>query len=184
MKNLKLFSVTLMVSAFVMTSCSKSAGPAGPAGPIGPAGPDSVSYSAWTQFNMTQMTQTVGTTIDTFYVQNITATSVTQSVLDKSVILSYISFKDQAGATNVFSASEITNMEVTFAVGTIQLLSVSDYSFSITGWSYRYVIVPGTIAVNGMASGPAKGYTKDQLQSMNYQQIVKLLGLPASAGSN
>jgi hypothetical protein len=150
MKNLKLFSMLLMVSAFVITGCSKSAGPAGPKGPVGPAGPDSVSFSAWTQFNMTKTVVSAG---DTLYVQNITAAAITQSVLDRSVILSYVSFKDQGGLTHVFSASELTNMEVTYAVGSIQLVSTSDFSFSITGWSYRYVIVPGTISVNGIISG-------------------------------
>jgi hypothetical protein len=181
MKNLKLASLLLMVSALIITGCSKSAGPAGPTGPVGPAGPDSVSFSAWTQVNMTK---TVGTNNDTFYVQNIAAPAVTQNVLDKSVILSYISFKDQAGATHVFNASELSNMEITYAVGTIQLLSTTDYSFSITSWSYRYVIVPGTISVNGIISGPVRGYTQAQLRSMNYQQIVKLFGLQATMESN
>jgi hypothetical protein len=176
MKNLRLLSLLFLVSAFALTSCSKSTGPAGP---VGPAGPDSVSYSAWTQLNMTS---TVGTNNNTFFVQNISAPSITQSVLDKSVILSYLSFKDQAGGTNVFNASEITNMEITFAVGTIQLLSDSNYSFANTGWSYRYVTVRGTISVNGVVSWQGEAYTKGQLRSMSYQEIVKLLSIKEEAG--
>jgi hypothetical protein len=98
--------------------------------------------------------------------------------------LSYISFKDQGGLTHVFNASELTSMEVTYSVGSITLLSSSDFSFSITGWSYRYVIVPGTISVNGIISGPVRGYTQAQLRSMNYEQIVKLFGLQATMESN
>ena len=75
-------------------------------------------------------------------------------------------------------------IQITYSVGKIQLYSRSDLSYAITSGSYRYVIVPGKISVNGMISWPAQGYTPGELKSMTYQEIVKLLGLSTTPGSN
>jgi hypothetical protein len=166
MKNLKLFSFLFAGIALVYMGCSK--GDAGPQGPAGPAGPDSVIHSKWIVLNMQQ---NVGTSNDTFYTQTINAPAITQRILDSGIVLTYLSIVDTNNVTNVVNASPYFFSEI-FTPGAIDLVSFSDYST----FSYRYVVVPGSISSGTMISGPAKGMTKAQLQNMSYQAVQKLLG--------
>jgi hypothetical protein len=166
MKNLKLFSSLAAFVAFMVVGCSK--GTTGPAGATGPAGPDSVLHSAWTQLSMTMG---IDANNDTFYSQNITAAAITQNVLDSDLVLGYISFIDASGAENVFNASE--EFEITYTVGNIELIDyLGDLSYDNTGYSFRYIIVPGTILTNSAF----KQYTKAQIKTMSYSTVEKLIG--------
>jgi len=174
MKNLKSFVVLSSLVAIVAMGCSKgTTGPAGPAGPKGPAGPDSVVHSAWTALAMTF------NTTDSLYEQTITAPAITQRILDSGVIVTYLSIVDNNNVTNVVNASVYFINEI-FTPGSIALGSRVDY----TGFNYRYVIIPGTIVAGHMVSGPAKGYTQNQLETMGYDAVQKLLGTSSSSSNN
>jgi hypothetical protein len=179
MKNVRLFSVIVLLGALAFVGCSKgsgSTGATGATGPAGPAGPDSVLHSAWVQLAMTATsTEQVGANVDTVYEMDIAAPAVTQTILDSGVVLGYISTIDQNGNTNVFNASEA--LQVTYAVGDVSLFSVgADYSYANTGFLFRYVIIPGSqVTGDNIVSGPLKGYTKKQVQGMSYDAVNKLL---------
>ena len=118
MKKLKLLAVVFAGLAFVLVSCQKGAtGPAGAngaTGATGPAGPDSVIHSKWVTLSMsiagTQANSGGG--IDTFYTQTITAPAITQRILDSGLVLTYLSFVDNNGATNVVNAASYFNPEI------------------------------------------------------------------------
>jgi hypothetical protein len=120
---------------------------------------------------------------DSAYEQAIPAPAITKAVLDSGLILSYLSYVNSAGNSFVFNTSE--GLNVTYTVDTIYLVSTNDLSYANTGWSYRYVIVHGTVTSgNSLSSGPGKGYTKQQLLEMSYQDIKKLFGLQDNISSN
>jgi hypothetical protein len=170
MKKLKLSAFVFAGIAFVMVSCSKgTTGPAGATGATGPAGPDSVYHSAWTQLSMTQQ---IDASNDTFYVQDIAASAVTQVVLDSSLVLGYISFIDNTGATNIFNASEL--LEITYSIGNVDLIAPIDDSYTNTGYSFRYVIIPGTVLVTNSI---LKNLTKAQIKASSYSVISSALGI-------
>ena len=177
MKRLKLVLIAVSALAFVIPGCRKSAtgpvGPTGATGATGPAGPDSTIHSQWIVLSMSisgTYTDSSGNT-DTLYTDTLPAPQITQTILDSGVILSYLSYIDTNGVTNVMNASPYFNPEL-FQVGQIALTSINvDLS---TGYSYRYVIIPGTLlATNSIL----KNYTKAQLKAADYSTIVKALGI-------
>jgi hypothetical protein len=99
-----------------------------------------------------------------------TASANTQSLPFSTTALGNIievNYRPAAGRMIVF----IKNLSSTTSFG---LLS---------GHYFRYIIVPGGVAGGRMMSGPAKGYSVDQLQSMTYSQVARLLNIPPT-GSN
>jgi len=177
MKNPKLAFILSSVFVLAIIGCKK--GDAGPAGPVGPAGPDSVTYSPRIILNTPLSVSTAG---DSSYSQTVTATSITQAVLDKAVIVSYVNLaNDPSSEVDLVPLAALSFVITeTFFLGSIDLFSPVD----LTGIPYRFVIVPGTIQGNKFISGPATGLTKSEVQTMSYKDIQKLLGKPAQASSN
>ena len=164
MKNLKLISILCSVVAIAALSCSK--GSTGPQGPQGPAGPDSVIYSNWVSLN------TPYNTTDSAYEETISASSITQGILNSGLIISYFDIPDNNGNDQVFTTSSVgLVVSETYSVGQVFLFS----SVDLTGIMYRYVIVPGSVQAGNVVSGPAKGMTLKQLQGMSYADLQKLL---------
>jgi len=62
------------------------------------------------------------------------------------------------------------------------LNTASPVGFSVSG-SFRYVIIPGSVAGGRMVSGPASGHTVNELRAMSYQQIAQLFSIPPN-GTN
>jgi len=170
---MKNFRLALILSAIVvlgMTACSKT-GDTGPAGPKGPAGPDSVSYSGW----ITLATPQVINGTDTSYQQVIPATALTQGILDSGVILSYMDFPDNNNSDHLSSVASLSIYGVSedFALGNITIFS----SVDLTGLTYRYVIIPGSLKVNS-SEKIYKGHSTDELKQMTYEQIQQLVASP------
>ena len=164
MKNLKLISILFSAVVVVALSCSK--GSTGPQGPQGPAGPDSVLYSTWVSLN------TPFNNTDSAYEETISASSITQGILDSGLIISYFDIPDNSGNDQVFTTSSVgLVVSETYSVGQVSLFS----SVDLTGIMYRYVIVPGSHQAGNVVSGPAKGMTLKQLQGMSYADLEKLL---------
>jgi hypothetical protein len=168
MRSLKLISILLLVISVVVFSCSK-----GTAGPAGPAGPGNVQHTVWTVLNTPYAGQdTVNN--DSVFVGTVTAASVTQTILDSGLVLTYL----QNPNGSIVEVSDLsTFLDVSYAVGTITLTS---FVVNLTGYNFRYIIVPGTTKITSALNS----YTKEQLRTMSYSNIVKLLEITDKPGSN
>ncbi|HTQ65318.1 MAG TPA: hypothetical protein VMI12_10995 [Puia sp.] len=167
MKNLKLVSILFSVVILATVGCQK-----GSTGPQGPPGPDSVIYSSWITLN------TPYNSADSGYEEILTANSITQDIIDKGIILTYI---DPNGDGNIFPTASVGfAISETYSVGAISIFSLVDLS----GFEYRYVVIAGSMQGNKVVSGPAKGMTREQLQTMSYEAVQKLAGTSSKSGSN
>lgn len=165
MKNLKLLLlVTLGMGSMTMISCSKSNNNSSSGSTS-----DSVLYSKWIAVVLIQ--DPVTTPGDTTYEQNISAPSITQTVIDQGAILTYVEFQGVVNYPSDFSIFP------SFSVGNINLFA----SFAVAatdGLGFRYVIVPGkTVTTN--VSGSLQTFTVAQIKAMNYATITKLFSNPA-----
>lgn len=127
---------------------------------------DSVLYSAWQSFNMKY--EGLDNNNDSVYDQTISASAVTQSILDKGSVLVYVSDGngDYADASNA-------GFSVILAVGQIY---ISTYGSVPSSYQWRYVVVPGTIATTS-SSGSVKTYTPSQLKALSYKEASAILKL-------
>ena len=105
------------------------------------------------------------------------AASITKTLLANSTIIGYLQVADPlSGDTSIVNAA--LAMEEFYYVGNISLLSGADYS----GFPYRYVIVPGNVQVTN-ANGTVQHYTAEQLKTMDYGTLTKILRIPARGGN-
>ena len=68
----------------------------------------------------------------------------------------------------------------------IRHLDVSDNNdpgIITSSHSYRYVLIPGSVLGGTIVTGPAQGYSVDQLRAMPYQQIETMFKISAN-GTN
>jgi hypothetical protein len=165
MKNIRLLLAAAVVLFIGLNGCSK--GDTGPAGPAGPAGPDSVVYSPWISLNFQYNTN------DSAYEDTITAPSITQSILDSGVILTYVNFKETNGTYHVVNVSAMTPYIIEdYSLRKINLLSSADFSTL----PYRYVTIPGSLkAGTNAVDQKIKGYTITELKAMPYEQLKQVL---------
>jgi hypothetical protein len=162
MKTLKVLLVLALLCSFYV-SCKKTE--TGPAGATGATGSANVKYSTWNTLNMTY------STADSMYEQTITADSITQNILDNGVILTYLKSTDTTtGVTTIVNAN--TFFQELFTVGSIKLFSFLNFS----GYSYRYIVIPGGIRAGRIAAGNLSGYSKAELEAMSYEDVIRLTG--------
>lgn len=167
-----------MFVAVAVIGCKK--GDTGPAGPKGASGSDSVLHSAWITL---AMTQSVDNSNDTSYVQSITASGLTSSILNSGVVLSYVGLLPSVtGATDtlVVNPSDLYTyyfgtayLTQDFSPQLIELYGNVDFS----GQLYRYVLIPSSAITTGF-NGTV--YTKAQLKAMTYAQVQKTFGIKTS----
>jgi hypothetical protein len=165
-RKLKFLALLSIVAGALFTSvgCSKSNNSSS-------SNKDSVMYSAWQPFNMKYEGQDNNN--DSVYDQTITASSITQSIVDKGSVVVYIA----DGAGDYANAAD-AGFSVTFGVGQIY---ISTYGAIPTGWAYRYVVIPGNISVT--SQGSVKTYTPNQLKTMTYDEASAILGISKKIGS-
>jgi len=135
---------------------------------------DSVFYSPWTQLKMT----TIG---DTVYYQDITASKLTQSLLNTGVVLSYLGSPGTSD-TAISNASDYGLYQV-LHVGYIEVQSygyLNDFSYSSSGYLYRYVIIPGSV----LTTTSLKNFSVQQLNKMSYTDVQKAIGKADSSSSS
>jgi hypothetical protein len=163
MKNLRLLLVGCFVMSMGIIGCSK--GSAGSTGPAGPAGPDSVIHSPWISLSMALETDANN---DTAYFQTITAPSITEDILDNGLVLSYMEnlFVTDGSIVDVSDYAQF--LDVTYNLGVI---TITSFIGDLSGVSFRYVVIPGSIA----STGVFKQYTKAQIKAMDYNTVTKLL---------
>ena len=176
MKKLKLFAFVIAGFAFAMVSCSKgTTGPKGDTGAAGPAGPDSVVYSQW--IPVSTSFAGLDASNDSVFEQIVSAPTITQAILDKGVVLTYVQLSDGS----VSEVSDFTTfLDVYYGVGSVTMDSYG-IDLSQAGWSVRYVVVAGSVAAGNSI---LKGYTKAQLKAANYSVIAKALGIKDTKAPN
>ena len=147
-----------------LSSCSK--GTSGPAGPQGPAGPDSVVYSNWISLAFTYNPN------DSLFEDTLSAPTITASILDSGVILTYIEFPDANNVSHIQPVSALNYIiSEDYSVGQINIISTQD----LTNLQYRYVTIPGSKAAGNSANRKVNGYTTQQLKAMSYAQVQQVL---------
>jgi hypothetical protein len=180
-------------------------GPAGPAGPIGPGGATgsaNVIYSNW----ITSPYSSRDTTVDgtCLRIRHLDAPSLSAAILDKGTMITYMRVgsigpyalpytSDAGGATNtvncIYNQQKIFVYRHTF--NTCRFNSGIAPAFPgqpvlvnlPQSLEYRYILIPGAVSGGRFISGPAAGYTSDQLKAMPYEQIRNLMKIPAE-GTN
>jgi hypothetical protein len=176
-------------------------GPQGPVGPQGPQGVTNVIYSSWiptpTTFGATGWLDSSLSTIGTVSRANIAAPAITQTIINQGLTLVYHTFSATAAGlattANAQSLPFTTNVGAVLieanyrpAVGRV-IFFIKTFSGTgsfglLTGHYVRYIVIPGSVA-GRFTSGPAAGYTVDQIKAMSYEQVLALLNVPAS-GTN
>ena len=134
------------------------------------------------------------------------APGVTQAILDNGVVLAYMknwTYFDDVTSGPLKATNTVVQLpykvDIDFqdlydyaipAAGTIDFLYKSGFqtwaNSDIAGTSFRYVIIPGSVAGGRSADGSERtyeGYTKTQLQAMSYEQVAAIFHIPAT-GSN
>lgn len=163
MRKLKLFflAVTVIsVGAMTMTmsGCSKSNNN------NSSNTTDTVYYSSWVTL------ATTFNTTDSAYEQNITAPAITQSVLDKAVILSYVQYQNYtfvAGDFGIYPAYKVGLINIISGVGNV----------TGAGVKFRYMIIPGNKAITGTHGG-VKIASPADLKNLDYETVTKMYNIP------
>ena len=189
--------VSLLAIALLTTQCQKGdtgpAGPAGAAGAAGPAGPAgatgpkgdtgtaNVIYSPWLDvtYNALDTIHNPDGTIDTvLWGASITATKLTQAIIDKGEIKVYFNWGTQANPDvsplpilDPFFTGLVINPE--FVVQRIDLYSNFNAGTVTQGGQkylqYRYILIPGSVA-SGRLAKPAINWN-------NYNEVKAYFGL-------
>lgn len=168
-------------------------GPMGATGPQGAAGTANVIYSAW--YTLPSWADTATTDLGPVSRAIRSSPALTQAMVDNGMIVAYL-ISDPAlptalgayplpwictGCSPQYIASFIPRAgKLIYYVGAVGS-PVSGYANTTYRW--RHVIVPGGVAGGRFISGPAAGYTVQQIKSMNYNQVASLFNIP-STGTN
>lgn len=184
----------------------------GPQGPQGPAGQNAqVIFSSWIRVGSavsgyTNFPYAPGDTAlglqNRVTRANIPAPSLTQSVLNTGVLLVY-GFNSGTTATPPPNATSAVALPFQFSgapfgfpgtfswgfvgapgrlVITVADLSTGVSTLVVSGF-IRYIIIPGIVSGGRFTSGPAAGYSVDQVKAMSYEQVAALFSIPAT-GTN
>lgn len=166
MRKLKIFFLAVTVIGFVALSggCKKTYTTV-------VESKDTVSTSGWLTINDSVYTDNYG---DTIYQETFGNSAITQAIVSNGVVLGYLGEVISTGDTTASLASEYA-LYTTFQTGSVTIQSLpndyggsGDWTTSLSGYYYRYVIVPGSVlATNNL--------TKQQAKSMSFTQITKLL---------
>ncbi|MBY0477589.1 MAG: collagen-like protein [Chitinophagaceae bacterium] len=169
------------------------AGPQGPVGPQGPAGTANVIYSAW--YTLPNWADTTAVDLGPVSRAIRSSPALTQAMVDNGIIMSYL-ISDPVnpnpngpyalpwictGCSPQLIVSYIPRAgKIIYYVGAV---GSPVTGFAQTTYNWRHVIVPGGVAGGRFISGPAAGYTVQQIKSMSYQQIASIFKIP-STGTN
>lgn len=175
-------------------------GPQGLQGPIGPIGAVSnIIYSSWFASNTGPGTTLWTATGITAYpgvaaLLDRNVPSVTSTVINQGVVLAFIRSTPTYGPT-LGSQLPYTEWISTYndyynfvipGPGTIRFLYSSSLPWTLVSLGaveFRYVIIPGATSGGRFISGPATGYSQDQLKKMSYTEVIKTFKIPEN-GSN
>jgi hypothetical protein len=184
----------------------------GPQGVQGPAGQNAqVIYSDWQRIGsavagFTNIPWAAGdTTLGLFNRVtrvNVPAPGLTQANIDRGIVLAY-SRSFVTGTSPNLTTTGIVQLPFVFSGSPFGLPGTFNFTFvpaigrmiyivanADTGVStviingfVRYMVVPGLVSGGRITSGPAAGYSVDQIKSMSYEQVAALFNIPFT-GSN
>jgi hypothetical protein len=112
---------------------------------------------------------------DTIYTGTVSASHITASIVHSGAVLTYLGIPGDPAAGDTAAESAIDyGLYTTLVTGSIQLTSLgylNDFTTSTGpyGFVFRYVVIPGTVLATTKL-------TPQQLKSMNYAEVTKLLG--------
>ncbi len=169
-------------------------GPQGPVGPQGPAGTANVIYSSWVEPAAAAWRDTI-LSGSNYSINHINATSITTTILSQGTVLAYV--RNKFGSNDgPFPLPYTQGFFSNNATGTISYLPAAGKMFYTcyrhdnfnptiqpTLREFRWVVIPGGVSDNLFESGPAAGYTVNQIKAMSYDQVAVLFNLPAN-GTN
>ena len=178
MKKFKLIAFAFVGMSVIMVSCSKSS--SSPSTTV--SAKDTVYHSAWITLAMTiNSVQTLSSgALDTIYSQTITASAITQKIIDSGLVLSYIQdlFTNDGSIVNV--SNYAPSVDLSYKAGSVTITTDSQGLGDLSGASFRYVVIPGTILTTNSV---LKGLTKAQIKAANYGVISNAVGLGNSASN-
>ncbi|MCX6317873.1 MAG: hypothetical protein NTW29_11320 [Bacteroidetes bacterium] len=162
------------------------AGPTGPTGPQGPAGTANVIYSAWATSPFATRDTTVDGTL--FRITHINAPSLSASILNQGVVLTYtrlvpgieptlLPYASNAGGTSNIISTWNTTQKIFINRVTIGCNLPACLTGLSTSLEYRYVLIPGVVAGGRTAGIGGTNYTEAQLKAMPYAQVCKILNI-------
>lgn len=182
-------------------------GPQGPTGPMGATGPQglqgnagvtNVTYSAWSTSGSSNWGTTNITLYGARFIHDRAAPGITTTVISNGVVLAFVR------TVPTFPTSNISQLPLRIQTGTGVVFHEISFILNIAGnlrFLYkhnstlpytsaqlgtvetRYIIIPGTSLGGKMISGPAIGYTIDQIKALTYEQVQSMFNIP-DAGSN
>ncbi len=210
MKKISFANAILVIAVILFASCKGDQGPVGPAGLAGPTGATgatgsqgpvgsaNVIYSSWFGPSFNGGSAWIGSTfagVQTNYI-NYASASLTQALIDQGVILVYANLGGYANLgynsitqlpfTHMSAGNQVETWSHNMAAGNVRVNFQTTIGWTpaqmSTTYRFRYIFIPGAVA-GRISSGPAAGYTIDQLKTMSYQQVLSLLSIPEN-GSN
>jgi len=129
---------------------------------------DSVYYSPWMTIAM--LPTDAG---DTAYGETVSASNITAAIVSGGAVLTYLGEPGYPSTGDTAAESAIDyGLYSIIVTGGIQLSSFgygNDFSTNNSGFLFRYVVIPGTVLATTKL-------TPQQLKSMNYTEVTKLLG--------
>jgi hypothetical protein len=156
------------------------------------AGPTTFGVGGWFD--------TTITTFGTVSRANFPAPSMTQAILDQGLTMVYQTFAAPpalpTGGANAqplpysvgIGGGNFVDVNYRPAVGRVIVFlqnvipGSGGFGFG-AGNFFRYIIVPGFVPGGRMMSGPATGYTIEQLRAMTYNEVLTKFNIPRD-GSN
>jgi hypothetical protein len=149
-----------------------------------------VIYSTWAA-SPTPASITIDGTSGNGFI--LTATSLTQTIIDRGVVLVYLRINSTGDFSNLplpyitRAGGGANTIAFWPSLNTIKVMrfindGVNGTTFLSASWLWRYVLIPGGVA-GRFTSGPAAGYTYDQIKAMSYEQVKTLFNIPEN-GTN
>ena len=179
-------------------------GAQGPQGPQGPAGqPGAVSnviFSGWIPTRVagtSQWTTTGAAAFGAVATFTTTAPAITTSVTDRGVVFGYMRGVPflVAGLTFPLPNSEFISTTGGFAdyydfvittPGSIRFIYKSSLPWTVAtlgSIEFRYLVIPGATGGGRFSSGPAAGYSIEELKKLPYDRVAEMFNIPQE-GSN
>lgn len=193
---LKFRHLIAVILVLLISSCADDgpAGPAGPVGPVGAAGPPgatgsaNVIYSDWFGPEAYTMSTVFGMKV---FAHTTDVAEITQEIVDQGVVLVY--GKLSGYVPSVWPDGQVGQLPIslTYNQGDIQsdtwsayatvgklritfVNSVNFYNSIATQHQFRYVIIPGGVAVGGRVAS----LDVARLKSLSYGEAMAELGIP------
>lgn len=168
---IKLIYLLVAFLAVMFTGC-KNDGPQGPAGQDGQNA--TVYYSEW--FTPSSWSGNSG---DWYF--NASAPDLTQDIVENGVVLAYVWLAgDIYDGTSVrLLPAYAVDANWSFLIhqyGSIEFTSDMALKPLTTGNKFRFIAIPGTLPA--LKSASLKGKSEQELKSMSYTDVCKLLNIP------